>query len=118
MQAIKAGNYVKWPIPTPKIVRKHFPESDEVQKGYIKQKHQNVQSTKIKVEPDDEPIPDLGTHVNKQRRQLRHNQEESNKETKTNRSFHMHHQRRQHHVHRPTLMLHSNIKQQARETNT
>jgi hypothetical protein len=63
MQAIKAGNYVTWPLLTPKTVRKHFPESDKLQKGYMKQQCQNVRSTKIKIEPDDEPIPDLGTHV-------------------------------------------------------
>jgi hypothetical protein len=42
MQAIKAGNYVTWPRLTPKTVRKHFPESDGVQKGHMKQQHQNV----------------------------------------------------------------------------
>jgi hypothetical protein len=29
----------------------------------MKQQCQNVQSTKIKIEPDDKPIPDLGTHI-------------------------------------------------------
>ncbi len=29
----------------------------------MKQQCQNVQSTKVKIDPDDEPIPDLGTHV-------------------------------------------------------
>ncbi len=63
MQAIKAGNYVTWPKLTPEIVRKHFPESDKVQKGHMKQQHQNVRATKIKIEPDGKPIPDLGTHT-------------------------------------------------------
>jgi hypothetical protein len=63
MQAIKAGNYVTWPGLTPKIVQKHFPESDKVQKGPMKQQHQNIQPSKIKIEPDDVPIPDLVTHA-------------------------------------------------------
>jgi hypothetical protein len=63
MQAIKARNYVTWPTLTPKTVRKHFTESVEVQKGHMKQQCQNIQSTKIKIEPDDKPIPDLETHV-------------------------------------------------------
>ncbi len=37
MQAIKAGNYVKWPRLTPKIVGKHFLESDKLHKGHMKQ---------------------------------------------------------------------------------
>jgi hypothetical protein len=48
MQEIKAGNYVTWQRLTHKTVRKHFPESDKVQKGHIKQQCQNVQSIKIK----------------------------------------------------------------------
>jgi hypothetical protein len=63
MQAIKAGNNVTWPRLTPKTILKHFPESDEVQKGHMKQQRQYKRSTKIKIEPDDEPIPDLRTHV-------------------------------------------------------
>jgi hypothetical protein len=62
MHAIKAGNYVTWPRLTHKIVPKHFPESNEVQKGPMKQQGQNVGSTKIKIEPDDEAVLDLGNH--------------------------------------------------------
>ncbi len=62
MQALKAGNYVTWPRLIPPKVQKHFPESDKVQKGHMKQQCQNVQSTKIKFELDSEPVPDLGKH--------------------------------------------------------
>jgi hypothetical protein len=36
MKAIKAGNYNTWPTNTPLIVQRHFPESDETQKGHMK----------------------------------------------------------------------------------
>ena len=48
IKAIKAGNYVTWPELTAEAVHKHFPESDETQKGHIRQQRQNVRSTKIK----------------------------------------------------------------------
>ena len=48
IKSIKAGNYVTWPELTAEAVHKHFPESDETQKGHMKQQHQNVRSTKIK----------------------------------------------------------------------
>jgi hypothetical protein len=35
-KAIKAGNYVTWPELTAEAVHKHFPESDETQKGHMK----------------------------------------------------------------------------------
>jgi hypothetical protein len=48
IKAIKAGNYVTWPELTAEAVHKHFPESDETQKGHMKQQRQNVRSTKVK----------------------------------------------------------------------
>jgi len=48
IKAIKAGNYVSWPELTAETVHKHCPESDETQKGNMKQQCQNVRSTKIK----------------------------------------------------------------------
>jgi len=48
IKAIKAGNYITWPELTAEAVHKHFPESDEMQKGHMKQQHQNVRSTKVK----------------------------------------------------------------------
>jgi len=48
IKAIKAGNYVTWPELTAEAVHKHFSESDETQKGHMKQQHQNVKSTEVK----------------------------------------------------------------------
>ncbi len=36
VKAINAGNYTTWPGLTAIAVRKHFPESDETQKGHMK----------------------------------------------------------------------------------
>jgi len=46
IKAIKAGNYISWPGLTATVVRKHFPESDETQKGHMKRQRQGVRSTK------------------------------------------------------------------------
>jgi hypothetical protein len=54
IKAIKAGNYVTWPELTAEAVHKHFPESDETQKGHMKQQRQNVRSTKIKQHATDD----------------------------------------------------------------
>jgi len=48
IKAIKAGNYITWPELTAEAVHKHFPESDETQKGHMKQQRQNVRSTNVK----------------------------------------------------------------------
>ena len=42
IKAIKAGNYNTWPTITPEIVCRHFPESDETQKGHMKNQRQRV----------------------------------------------------------------------------
>ena len=52
--AINSGNYITWPGLTAKLVRRHFPESDETQKGHMKQQRQNVRSTKIKIENENQ----------------------------------------------------------------
>ena len=49
LTAIKAGNYVTWPGLTPAAVRKHFPDSDETQKGHMKKQQQGVRLTRIKM---------------------------------------------------------------------
>ena len=36
IDAIQAGNYITWPGLTPAAVWKHFPDSDETQKGHMK----------------------------------------------------------------------------------
>ncbi len=40
IKAIKAGNYNTWPTITPSTVQRHFPESDETQKGHMKKRQQ------------------------------------------------------------------------------
>jgi hypothetical protein len=54
IKAIKAGNYNTWPTITSTTVRRHFPESDEMQKGHMKKQHRGVQSTRVrdKMEPN------------------------------------------------------------------
>jgi hypothetical protein len=47
IKAINAGNYTTWPGLTSAAVRKHFPESDETQKGHMKRHRQGVISTKV-----------------------------------------------------------------------
>ena len=63
IKAIKAGNYVIWPELTTEAVHKHFLESDETQKGHMKQQCQNVRSTKVKQNATDNQ--DEKTHQNK-----------------------------------------------------
>ena len=48
IQAIKAGNYVGWPILTEQNVSKYYPETDETIKGHMNQTRKNVRSTKTK----------------------------------------------------------------------
>ena len=49
VKAIKAGFYVSWPGLIAEAASKHFPESEETQKGHLKKQRQNVRSTKRKV---------------------------------------------------------------------
>jgi hypothetical protein len=46
--AVQAGNYATWPGLTTQLLNKHFPNSDETQKGHMKGQRQGVQSTKQK----------------------------------------------------------------------
>jgi hypothetical protein len=46
--AIQAGNYVTWPGLMATTIRKHFPDSDETQKGHMKKQRQGVRSTRIR----------------------------------------------------------------------
>jgi hypothetical protein len=54
IKAIKTGNYNTWPTITLTIVQRHFPESDEMQKGHMKKQRQGVRSTRVqdKTEPN------------------------------------------------------------------
>eukprot|EP00956_Cyclotella_meneghiniana_P036650 scaffold128493_cov64-Cyclotella_meneghiniana.AAC.1 len=48
LKAIKAGNYVGWPLLTVKNVTKYYPETTETPKGHLNQTRKNVRSTKPK----------------------------------------------------------------------
>ena len=51
IQAIKAGNYVEWPILTERNVSKYYPKTDETIKGQMNQTRKNVRSTKTEQVP-------------------------------------------------------------------
>jgi len=51
LRAIKAGNYVGWPMLTECNVSKYCPKTDEIIKGHMNQNQKNVQSTKVKQVP-------------------------------------------------------------------
>ena len=54
IKAINAGNYTTWPGITTVAVQKHFPKSDETQKGHMKRQRQGVRSTKtLETIPED-----------------------------------------------------------------
>jgi hypothetical protein len=46
IKAIKAGNFIGWPLLTEKNVNKYYPESNETQQGHMNQARKNVRSTK------------------------------------------------------------------------
>jgi len=46
--AVRAGNYTTWPGLTTTLIAKHFPDSDETQKGNMKGQRKGVRSTKVK----------------------------------------------------------------------
>jgi hypothetical protein len=45
--AIKNGNFVTWPLLTVENVNKHYPETNETDKGHMKMQQMNVRSTKV-----------------------------------------------------------------------
>ncbi len=47
LTAARKGNLVTFPGLTPENITKHFPESDETQKGHMRQSRQGVRSTKV-----------------------------------------------------------------------
>ncbi len=63
--AVWAGNYATWPGLTTTLIAKHFPDSEEMQKGHMKGQRKGVRSTKvkppvhIKIEPTTETAPNL-----------------------------------------------------------
>jgi hypothetical protein len=48
MDAVQAGNYATWQGLTTTLISKHFPDSDETQKGHMKGQRKGVRSTKVK----------------------------------------------------------------------
>lgn len=51
LKAIKAGNFVGWPLLTEKNVAKYNPETFQTPKGHMTQTRKNVRSTKPKPAP-------------------------------------------------------------------
>jgi hypothetical protein len=51
LKAIKAGNYIGWPMLTERNVNKYYPETSEMSKGHMNQTRKNVCSTKAKQTP-------------------------------------------------------------------
>ena len=51
----KKGNFVGWPLVTAENVSKHFPQSEETEKGHRNHQRQGVRSTKPKKPPPSEP---------------------------------------------------------------
>ena len=48
IKAVKAGNYVGWPMLTERNVNKYYPETNETPKGHMAQARKNARSTKPK----------------------------------------------------------------------
>ena len=48
VKAIKARNFVRWPLLNVKNVHKYYPETTETPKGHMVQTRKNVRSTKSK----------------------------------------------------------------------
>jgi hypothetical protein len=48
LKAIKASNYVGWPMLTERNVQKYYPEATETAKGHLNQTRKNVRPTKEK----------------------------------------------------------------------
>eukprot|EP00804_Cyclotella_cryptica_P001885 CCRYP_007356-RA/>CCRYP_007356-RA protein AED:0.20 eAED:0.20 QI:0/-1/0/1/-1/1/1/0/768 len=46
LAAIRKGNYSTWPLITVKNVHKHFPQSEEMQQGHMRNQRQGTRSTK------------------------------------------------------------------------
>jgi hypothetical protein len=51
IKAVKAGNFIGWPLLTTKNIAKYYPETEETTKGHMNQTRKNVRSTKTKATP-------------------------------------------------------------------
>jgi hypothetical protein len=98
IKGIHAGNYTTWPGLTSAAVQKHFPESDEMQKGHMKWQPQGVRSTK--------------NASNDHRGRGYNSRLTNNASTKEDeRRIHQDPQRKQNNVHGPTRLIPSHIEQ-------
>jgi hypothetical protein len=51
LKAIKAGNYIGWPMLTECNVQKYYPVTTKTAKGHLNRTRKNVRSTKVKATP-------------------------------------------------------------------
>ena len=65
LKAVKAGNYIGWPLITEGNVKKYYPETTETPKGHMNQTRKNVRSTKVKPttweQPTQSPLEETNT---------------------------------------------------------
>jgi hypothetical protein len=47
LDAVRAGNYARWPGLTTTLIAKHFLDLDETQKGHMKGQRKGVRSTRV-----------------------------------------------------------------------
>ena len=52
IKAIKAGNFMGWPMLTETNIKKYYPETSETSKGHLNQTRKNVRSTKTSTAND------------------------------------------------------------------
>ena len=52
LKAIENNHYASWPGLSTKVVRAHFPESEETQKGHMKKQKAGARSTKTITRPE------------------------------------------------------------------
>jgi hypothetical protein len=64
-KAVKAGNYIGWPLLAERNVNKYYPETTETPKEHMNQTRKNVQSTKLKPttweQPSQSPLKEPNT---------------------------------------------------------
>ena len=68
IKAKRAGNYATWPGIMIKTVQKHFLESKEMKKGHARKMKVGLQTTKVKVNKEGEPLGRAGDDSNRAKR--------------------------------------------------
>ena len=56
LKAIRKGNFLSWPLINVKNVNKYFPESEETQRGHMRNQRQGVRSTQLAPPPAMTPM--------------------------------------------------------------